>query len=70
MGIEPAEVADEERRKSFAERLLEAIAQGGEAWLGAGAGRGTATREELRSDDVRALIKETIAQTAARAGAS
>lgn len=63
--IDPAEVADEERRKSFAARLLEAIAQGGEAWA-LTHGEASATREELRSDDVRALIKETIAQTAAR----
>ena len=63
--IDPAEVADEERRKSFAARLLEGIAHGGEAWALTHAGS-SATREELRSDDVRALIRETIAQTAAR----
>lgn len=64
-GIDPAEVADEERRKSFAIRLLEGLGEGGgEAWALArsGSGRG----EELSSDDVRALIRETIAQTAAR----
>ena len=65
-GIDPAEVADEERRKSFAIRLLEGLGEGGgEAWALAlsGSGRGG---EELSSDDVRALIRETIAQTAAR----
>lgn len=64
-GITPGEVADEERRKSLAARVLEAIAQGGgEAWaLGAA---GAPSGEELSSDDVRALIRETIEQTAAR----
>jgi cytidylate kinase len=63
--IDPAEVADAERRKSLAARVLEGIAQSGEAWA-VTHGVPSATREELRSDDVRALIKETIAQTAAR----
>ena len=64
-GITPGEVADEERRKSLAARVLEAIAQGGgEAWaLGASA---ASAGEELSSEDVRALIRETIEQTAAR----
>ena len=65
-GVEPAEVASEERRKSLAARVLNAIAQGGgETWamggsvpLGAG--------DEASSDDIRALIRETIEQTAAR----
>lgn len=63
--IDPEEVADEERRKSLAARLLDAIAQGGgEAWtLGGPLPR---TGEELGSDEVRALIRETIEQTAAR----
>lgn len=64
-GIDPAAIADEERRKSFAARLLEGIAQGGEAW-GLTHGGWSATAAELRSDVVRELIKETIAQTAAR----
>ena len=62
--IDPEEVADEERRKSLAARLLEAIAQGGgEAWALGGTLR---AGEELGSDEVRALIRETIEQTAAR----
>jgi cytidylate kinase len=67
-GVRAAEVASEERRKSLAARVLEAIAQGGDAWaiggsvpLGAG--------EELNSDDIRVLIRETIEQTAARGNA-
>jgi cytidylate kinase len=67
-GVQAAEVASEERRKSLAARVLEAIAQGGDAWamggsvpLGAG--------EELSSDDIRVLIRETIEQTAARGNA-
>lgn len=67
--VEPAEVASEERRKSLAARVLDAIAQGGgEAWamggsvpLGAG--------DERNSDDIRALIRETIEQTVARGNA-
>ena len=55
--IDPAEVADEERRKSFARRLLEGLAQGGEAWAVTHGGS-SATAEAQRSDDVRALIKE------------
>jgi cytidylate kinase len=64
-GIEPAEVADEERRRSLAARLLDAIAQGGGevAWA---VGVPPGTGEELGSDEVRALIRETIEQTAAR----
>jgi cytidylate kinase len=64
-GIDPAEVADEERRKSLAARVLEALGQGGEAWaLAHSASAGSVV--EPSSDDVRALIRETIAQTAAR----
>jgi len=65
-GVDAADVADEERRKSLAARALNAIAQGGgEAWtLGAIGPVGSA--EELDSDDIRSLIRETIEQTAAR----
>ena len=65
-GVDAADVADEERRKSLAARALNAIAQGGgEAWT-LGAVGPVASREELESDDIRSLIRETIEQTAAR----
>jgi cytidylate kinase len=64
-GLEPGEVADEERRKSFATRFLQTIAEGGgDGWmLGAGV---AASMESTRPADVRALIMETVEQTAAR----
>jgi cytidylate kinase len=65
-GIGADEVADEERRKSLAARMLEAIAHGGgEAWTMGTLGP-TRFPDELGSDDVRALIREAIEQTAAR----
>ena len=63
-GIDPEEVADEERRKSLAARLVEALGQGGEAWAVTHAS--SPSQEARRSDDIRALIRETIAQTATR----
>jgi cytidylate kinase len=62
-GLEPGDIADEERRKSFASRLLETFAQGGgDAWtLAAAHGM-----EVVRPADIRALIRETLVQTAAR----
>jgi uncharacterized protein len=65
-GISADDVADEERRRSLAARLLEGIARGGgEAWT-MGAMGPTRFPNELASDDVRALIREAIEQTAAR----
>ncbi|HEY5695188.1 MAG TPA: cytidylate kinase-like family protein [Gaiellaceae bacterium] len=62
-GLEPGEVADEERRKSYATRVLETLAEGGgDAWTLAA----TAGVEIVRPADVRALIRETVVQTAAR----
>jgi hypothetical protein len=63
-GIDPADVADEERRKSLLERALAGLAQSGsEAWAGlAPLGVGGAKA----SDEVRAFILEAIEQTAAR----
>jgi uncharacterized protein len=64
--IDPADVADEERRKSLAARLLDAMAHGGgEAWA-IGGSAPLVAGEELSSDEVRALIRETIERTAAR----
>jgi cytidylate kinase len=63
-GVEPADVADQERRRSMAARLLDALAQGGgEAWAMGGPAR---SGDERSSDEIRALIRETIEQTAAR----
>jgi hypothetical protein len=64
-GLEPRDIADEERRKSFATRFLNVLAEsGGDAWtLGTPV---AATMEGARPADVRALIRETVVQTAAR----
>jgi len=65
-GIDAAEVANEEQRKSLAARVLTAIAQGGgEAWASGGS-LSLRSSEERGSEDIRALIRETIEQTAAR----
>jgi cytidylate kinase len=62
-GLEPRDVADEERRRSFARRFLETLVEGGgDAWmLGASL---AAPTEGLPPADVRALIRETVVQTA------
>ena len=62
-GIDPEEVADEERLASLAARLVEALRHGGEAWAVSHAS--SASLDARLSDDIRALIRETIAQTAA-----
>jgi cytidylate kinase len=63
-GLEPGDIADEERRKSFANRFLETMAEGGgDAWM---LGAGVAAMEGVRPADIRALIRETVEQTAAR----
>ena len=62
-GMEPGDVADEERRKSLVHRMLEALGRdSGEAWALGGPGIGA----EPSSEDVRVLIREAIDQTAAR----
>jgi cytidylate kinase len=63
-GLEPRDVADEEHRKSFAHRILEALAEGGGDALTLGAPL-AATMEGLRTSDIRSLIRETVVQTAA-----
>jgi cytidylate kinase len=68
-GIDAAEVADEERRKSLVVKVLGAMARGGgEAWAFGGTVP-LQSGEELNSDDIQALIRETIEQTAARGNA-
>ena len=68
-GIDAAEVADEERRKSLAVKVLNAMARGGgDAWAFGGSVP-LRPGEELNSDDIQALIRETIEQTAARGNA-
>jgi len=68
-GVDAADVADEERRKSLAARMLTAIAQGGgEAWAMGGSVPARSS-DELGGDEIRALIRETIEQTAARGNA-
>ena len=68
-GVDAADVADEERRKSLAARMLNAIAQGGgEAWAMGGSVPARSS-DELGGDEIRALIRETIEQTAARGNA-
>jgi cytidylate kinase len=68
-GIDAAEVADEERRKSLAVRVLNAMARGGgDAWAFGGSVP-LRSGEELNNDDIQALIRETIEQTAARGNA-
>jgi cytidylate kinase len=63
--LDPRDVADEESRKSFARRFLETLADGGgDAWMmGAPI---VAAADVLRPADIRALIRETVVQTAAR----
>ena len=63
-GFDPEEVANEERRKSLAARIVAALGHGGDAW--AATHDSSAALVAQRSDDIRALIRETIAQTATR----
>lgn len=65
-GLEPRDIADEERRKSFVSRYLDVLADGGggDAWtLGTPA---AATMGAVSAADVRGLIRETVVQTAGR----
>jgi uncharacterized protein len=61
-GISPAEVADAERRKPLVSRILEALAEGSEAGS-------SALVHGVKSEDVQALIRETIERTAGRGNA-
>jgi len=64
-GLEPRDVADEERRKSLASRIIDSIAEGGGGALALGA-LPLVTADQPSSAEIRALIRETIEQTAAR----
>ena len=64
-GLAPADIADEERRKSFASRFLNVLAEnGGDAWTLST--HSAVTMEGARPADVRDLIRETVVQTAGR----
>jgi cytidylate kinase len=64
-GLEPRDVADEERRKSFARRFLGTLAEGGgDAWMLGASVAGATPLDELGPAEIRALIRETIVQTA------
>lgn len=64
-GLEPQDIADEERRKSFVSRCLETMSEGGgDAWMLSAPV--AASMEGIRPADIRALIRETVVQTAAR----
>jgi cytidylate kinase len=65
-GISPADVADEERRKSFAARILRSISEGGAGTMALGGAIPYPLEDERPSSEIRALIRETIEQTAAR----
>jgi cytidylate kinase len=64
-GLEPRDMADEERRKSFANRFLNVLAEGGGGAWTFGTPVAT-TMEGMQPADIRDLIRETVVQTAAR----
>lgn len=65
-GISPADVADEERRKSLAKRILGSISDGGATAMALGGPVPTGVEGGPESGEVQALIREAIEQTAAR----
>ena len=65
-GIDPGQVADEERRKSLGTRLLEAWAHGGGEVMALTGSGSLRTGDDLESEDIRALIREVVEQAAAR----
>jgi Cytidylate kinase-like family len=65
-GVSPADVADEERRKSLAARILGTIAEGGAGAMALGGAIPYPLEDERPSSEIRALIREAIEQTAAR----
>ena len=65
-GVSPADVADEERRKSLAARILGTISEGGASTMALGGALPYPLEDEHPSSEIRALIREAIEQTAAR----
>jgi cytidylate kinase len=67
-GVDPAAIADAERRKSVILRVLEGLGQSGAAGASPGGPMWVPddATELAQSHDVRALIRETIHETAAR----
>lgn len=65
-GISSAEVADEERRKSLAARILGSLFEGGSSAAALGGAVPFLLDDEASANDVRALIREAIEQSAAR----
>jgi len=65
-GISPADVADEERRKSVAKRILGSISDGGSSAMALGGTLPLAVESGPGSSEIQALIREAIEQTAAR----
>jgi uncharacterized protein len=63
-GLDPAVVADAERRRSLIRRVLDALAETGEGGFG-GFGPAVATNEPSE-EEVRVLIREAIAETVER----
>jgi cytidylate kinase len=64
-GIDAGSVADEERQKSLAERVLLAMTLAGDPALAAGVPLRT-VEDELTGQEIRALIRETIEHMAAQ----
>jgi cytidylate kinase len=65
-GVSPADVADEERRKSLAARILGSISEGSAGTMALGGAIPYPLEGEHPSSELRALIREAIEQTAAR----
>jgi cytidylate kinase len=65
-GLSAADVADEERRKSFATRILGSISESGSSAAALGGVVPFVLEDEPTGSDIRLLIREAIEQTAAR----
>jgi cytidylate kinase len=65
-GLTSAEVADEERRKSVAARILRLISEGSSGAAALGGAGPFVLEDGPRSNEIQALIREAIEQTAAR----